>query len=58
MPNGTYDEIVYPLISFENTDPESQKLLRQDRTSMEAKVNVMRPSLNCTLAPTSHVSVC
>jgi hypothetical protein len=56
-PNGTYEEIVYPLISFENTDPESQKLLRQDRTSMKVKVNVMRPSLNCTLVPTSHVSV-
>lgn len=56
-PNGIYDEIVYPLISFENTDPESQKLLRQDRTSIKVKVNVVRPSLNCTLVPTSHVSV-
>ena len=56
-PNGTYDEIVYPLISFENTHPESQKLLWQDRTSMKVKVNVMRPSQNCTLVPTSHISV-
>jgi hypothetical protein len=56
-PNGTYGEIVYPLISFENTNPESQKLLRQDQTSTKVKVNVTRPSLNCTLVPTSHVSV-
>ena len=56
-PNGTYDEIIYPLISFDSTDPEVQSLLRQNQSYLEVTSNVLRPSLNCSEIPTSEIVV-
>ena len=56
-PNGTYDEIVYPVISFDSTDPDVQSLLSQNQSYLEVTSNVLRPALNCSAIPTSDIVV-
>ena len=55
-PNGTFDEFGYPFISLETDGTESERLLRGP-ASMKARINVTRPSINCSLVPTSQIFV-
>jgi Protein of unknown function (DUF3433) len=58
FPDGTHDEIAYPLFKLNLDDPVVSKLVENATvTSIEVEMPITRASLNCSLIPQSQLTI-
>jgi hypothetical protein len=57
-PIGTYNEFAYPLFELDPSSPLSNSTLQSDHpTSIEIRMPVIRPSLNCSVIPHDQLEI-